>query len=254
MGDGSFYQAVLGLADPRVVEGVELRSAEQEVWVRVGPRPAVVLTCPECKRRLCGLRSGRGAAVATPGHHAVPDDPDQPGSEAEVQRAWRSARAGSVVGGTKPCTALFEIWAISLLGRPFTADEASVRTRLHVCIPSRAVISFEVRVHRTFLSAHATTGRRPIDGTPDQPGTFPRKEDPMRSKMLQAATVAFLALLAAAANANSPEPASLGCPDFICSNACPPFPDIVCQGFGCSDGDCKSDPCSSFSYKIDCQD
>jgi transposase len=48
MDDRSFYQTVLGLADPWVVEQVELRAAEQEVLVRVGVGPGAELRCPEC--------------------------------------------------------------------------------------------------------------------------------------------------------------------------------------------------------------
>jgi transposase len=46
--DRAFYQAVLGLAQPWVVEQVELRAAEQEVVVRVGVAAGAELRCPEC--------------------------------------------------------------------------------------------------------------------------------------------------------------------------------------------------------------
>ena len=48
MDDRSFYQRVLGLPEPWVVESVELHPDSSEVWVRVGPRAGAALQCPEC--------------------------------------------------------------------------------------------------------------------------------------------------------------------------------------------------------------
>lgn len=49
MDDRTFYQTVLGLSDPWVVESVDLRPENQEVWIQVGPRPGAPLVCPECQ-------------------------------------------------------------------------------------------------------------------------------------------------------------------------------------------------------------
>lgn len=48
MDDRTFYQTVLGLPEPWVVESVELRAREEEVRVRVAPRTGAVMKCTEC--------------------------------------------------------------------------------------------------------------------------------------------------------------------------------------------------------------
>lgn len=48
MDDRTFYQTVLALPEPWVVESVEVHSREGEVWVRVGPRQGITLLCPDC--------------------------------------------------------------------------------------------------------------------------------------------------------------------------------------------------------------
>lgn len=48
MDDRSFYQTVLGLSEPWVVEAVDLLPEEREVRVRVAARTDTRMSCPEC--------------------------------------------------------------------------------------------------------------------------------------------------------------------------------------------------------------
>lgn len=54
MDDRLFYQTILGLAEPWIVESVDLQAKQQVVWVRVAPREGAALRCPECGREVPG--------------------------------------------------------------------------------------------------------------------------------------------------------------------------------------------------------
>jgi transposase len=57
MRDCELYAKILGLAEPWLVEGVELLSAEKTVIVRLGRRPGAPLACPECGQEAPGYDS-----------------------------------------------------------------------------------------------------------------------------------------------------------------------------------------------------
>ena len=116
MDDRTFYQTVLGLPDPWVVESVELRPREEEVWVRVGPRSKAALQCPKCGQEAPGydraeerrwrhldtmqyrtILSSRVPRVRCPAHGVR-----------QVRVPWAEERSRF--------TALFETWTIRLLG------------------------------------------------------------------------------------------------------------------------------------------
>lgn len=115
MDDRSFYQTVLGLTEPWVVEGVELRQPEQEVWVRVGPRPGAVLKCPDCSAACVGYdraaeRRWRHLDTMQYRTILISQVPRVKCSEHGVRQVrvpWSEERSRF--------TALFETWAIRLL-------------------------------------------------------------------------------------------------------------------------------------------
>lgn len=115
MDDRSFYQTVLGLADPWVVEQVELRAAEQEVIVRVGVARGAELRCPECgevgagydrsdERRWRHLDTMQYRTVLVT---QVPRVRCSTHGVRQVKVPWAEERSRF--------TALFEAWAIRLL-------------------------------------------------------------------------------------------------------------------------------------------
>ena len=115
MDDRSFYQTVLGLADPWVVEQVELRPAEHEVVVRVGVAPGAELRCPECGEVSAGYdRSDerRWRHLDTMQYRTVlatqiPRIRCSTHGVRQVNVPWAEERSRF--------TALFEAWAIRLL-------------------------------------------------------------------------------------------------------------------------------------------
>lgn len=115
MDDRAFYQTVLGLAEPWAVEAVELRLAEHEVWVRVGPRSGARLPCPECgkeapgydraeERRWRHLDTMQYRTILVSG---VPRVRCPTHGVRQVRVPWAEGRGRF--------TALFETWAIRLL-------------------------------------------------------------------------------------------------------------------------------------------
>jgi hypothetical protein len=75
----------------------------------------------------------------------------------------------------------------------------------------------------------------------------------MRRQVLWAACVLGLWWTTAAATASEALP-PLGCPPVICVSQCPPYPDLVCQGWGCpSDIGCGSEDCGGQSYTLRCE-
>ena len=126
MDDRSFYQTVLGLAEPWVVEGVDLRPAEQEVWVRVGPKPGAALRCPECNAPCPGYdraaeRRWRHLDTMQYRTILISQVPRVNCSEHGVRQVrvpWSEERSRF--------TALFEIWAIRLLRETTVAGVAEL--------------------------------------------------------------------------------------------------------------------------------
>lgn len=115
MDDRTFYQTVLGLTEPWQVESVELRSTDQEVWVRVGPRPGATLHCPECKELAPGYdraEERRWRHLDTMQYRTillsrVPRVRCAAHGVRQVSVPWAEERSRF--------TALFESWAIRLL-------------------------------------------------------------------------------------------------------------------------------------------
>lgn len=115
MDDRSFYQTVLGLPEPWVVQGVELRPADREVWVRVGPRENAALKCPECGKPAPGYDHAaerRWRHLDTMQYHTillsrVPRVRCGVHGVRQVRTPWAEERGRF--------TALFEAWAIRLL-------------------------------------------------------------------------------------------------------------------------------------------
>lgn len=115
MDDRTFYQTVLGLTDPWEVEAVELRPGDQEVWIRVGPRPGAVLHCPECKAGSPGydrVEERRWRHLDTMQYRTilvsrVPRVRCATHGVRQVLVPWAEERSRF--------TALFETWAIRLL-------------------------------------------------------------------------------------------------------------------------------------------
>jgi transposase len=115
MDDRSFYQTVLGLADPWVVEQVEVKAADQEVLVRVGVAHGAQLRCPECGEVSAGYdRSDerRWRHLDTMQYRTVlvtqiPRIRCSTHGVRQVRVPWAEERSRF--------TALFEAWAIRLL-------------------------------------------------------------------------------------------------------------------------------------------
>lgn len=115
MDDRTFYQTVLGLTDPWQVESVDLRPEDEEVWVRVGPRPDAVLHCPDCKAPSPGYdraEERRWRHLDTMQYHTillsrVPRVRCATHGVRQVLVPWAEERSRF--------TALFEAWAIRLL-------------------------------------------------------------------------------------------------------------------------------------------
>jgi transposase len=57
MRDCELYAKILGLAEPWMVEGVELMTTEKKVVVRLGRRQGATLACPECGQEAPGYDS-----------------------------------------------------------------------------------------------------------------------------------------------------------------------------------------------------
>ena len=126
MDDRSFYQTVLGLPAPWVVESVELRPAEQEVWVRVGPGAEARLTCPDCgavsprydraaERRWRHLDTMQYRTILI---SQIPRVECREHGVRQVRVPWSEERSRF--------TALFEIWAIRLLHETTIAGVAEL--------------------------------------------------------------------------------------------------------------------------------
>jgi transposase len=115
MDDRSFYQTLLGLADPWVVEQVELCAADHEVLVRVGVGAGAALRCPECGEVSAGYdRSDerRWRHLDTMQYRTVlvtqiPRVRCDTHGVRQVKVPWAGERSRF--------TALFEAWAIRLL-------------------------------------------------------------------------------------------------------------------------------------------
>ena len=115
MDDRSFYQTVLGLAEPWVVESVELLPADEEVWVRVELRPGAALRCPECgseSTRYDRAEERRWRHLDTMQYQTilisrVPRIRCAEHGVRQVRVPWAEERGRF--------TALFETWAIRLL-------------------------------------------------------------------------------------------------------------------------------------------
>lgn len=115
MDDRTFYQTVLGLPEPWIVESVELRPRDQEVLVCVGPRASAALRCPECATESPGYdraEERRWRHLDTMQYHTilscrVPRIRCAAHGVRQVRVPWAEERSRF--------TALFEAWAIRLL-------------------------------------------------------------------------------------------------------------------------------------------
>ncbi len=126
MDDRGFYQTVLGLREPWVVESVELRPEREEVRVRVGARAGARLTCPECGRESPGYdlaeerrwRHLDTMQYRTILHARVPRVECEAHGVRQVAVPWAEPRGRF--------TALFEAWAIRLLRESTVAGVAEL--------------------------------------------------------------------------------------------------------------------------------
>ena len=76
----------------------------------------------------------------------------------------------------------------------------------------------------------------------------------MRKRILQSLGVMAIGFGAFAASPNAIASAALvSCPPKICVSQCPPYPELVCQGWGCLDSTgCSTDDCGSQEYTVNC--
>jgi transposase len=124
--DRTFYQTVLGLPEPWVVESVELRPGNEEVWIRVGPRPGAALLCPECGAESPGYdraEERRWRHLNTMQYHTilvcrVPRVRCTKHGVRQARVPWAEERSRF--------TALFEWWTIQLLRESTVAGVAEL--------------------------------------------------------------------------------------------------------------------------------
>jgi hypothetical protein len=74
----------------------------------------------------------------------------------------------------------------------------------------------------------------------------------MRRRIIQAMSVVAMGVVALAIDTTDAVAAKCAGTTY-CVSQCPPYPDLVCAGWGCAGGECAAADCQGLHYTLTCE-